>query len=194
MKISEIINKSFSNSIDTMNKSFDDEKLIHSIGSAATKIIETYKSKGKVMLAGNGGSAADCQHVCAELVGRLNFDRSPLSAVALTVDTSNLTCIANDYGYDHVFARQMEAIAQSNDTLMVYTTSGSSKNILLLIEKARKRVKNIISLTGLNTKDLEKYSDVVISVNSSTTTRIQEVHALIGHILCECVEETLFKR
>ncbi len=192
MNTSKIIEQSINASREVINDTLSDKSFIDKLEHASQKIIETYNAKGKVLLAGNGGSAADCQHICAELVGRLNFDRNSLPAIALTTNTSNLTCIANDYGYEEVFSRQMEALAHSNDTLIVYSTSGTSKNILCLVEKARCRVNTIIALTGEYTSELEKYSDIVISVKSKQTTKIQEVHAIIGHILCESIEESLF--
>ena len=169
-----------------------DENLILALSKASDLLIETFLSKGKILLAGNGGSAADCQHIAAEFIGRLNFDRNPLPAIALTSNTSNLTCIANDYGYDEIFTRQMHALACENDSLIVYSTSGKSKNIIKLVDEAKNKVKNIIALTGNHTEELLKYADVVISVKSSKTTRIQEIHAIAGHIMCECVEERLF--
>ena len=169
-----------------------DEDLILALSKASDLLIETFLSKGKILLAGNGGSAADCQHIAAEFIGRLNFDRNPLPAIALTSNTSNLTCIANDYGYDEIFTRQMHALACENDSLIVYSTSGKSKNIIKLVDEAKNKVKNIIALTGNHTEELLKYADVVISVKSSKTTRIQEIHAIAGHIMCECVEERLF--
>lgn len=190
----EFIKKSLSATQSVFNISFSSKSFIESIDKAASLLINSYKKQGKVLLAGNGGSAADCQHICAELVGRLNFDRNPLPAIALTTNTSNLTCIANDYGYDDVFLRQLKGLGSKNDTLIVYTTSGKSKNIIEMISVASNYVDNVISLTGEYTKEVEKYSDVVISVPSRETTKIQEVHAVVGHILCECVEETLFKK
>ena len=169
-----------------------DEDLILALSKASDLLIETFLTKGKILLAGNGGSAADCQHIAAEFIGRLNFDRNPLPAIALTSNTSNLTCIANDYGYDEIFTRQMHALACENDSLIVYSTSGKSKNIIKLVVEAKNKVKNIIALTGNHTEELLKYADVVISVKSSKTTRIQEIHAIAGHIMCECVEERLF--
>ena len=169
-----------------------DEDLILALSKASDLLIETFLTKGKILLAGNGGSAADCQHIAAEFIGRLNFDRNPLPAIALTSNTSNLTCIANDYGYDEIFTRQMHALACENDSLIVYSTSGKSKNIIKLVDEAKNKVKNIIALTGNHTEELLKYADVVISVKSSKTTRIQEIHAIAGHIMCECVEERLF--
>ncbi len=192
MKIDKIIEDSLSSSRKTLEETLSQHEFASSIKLASEKIIDTYKKRGKVLLAGNGGSAADCQHICAELVGRLNFDREPLSAIALTTNSSNLTCIGNDYGYEEIFVRQMHAVAQENDTLLVYSTSGTSKNILKLIKEAKGKVQNIISLCGQHTDELSKYSDVVISVKSDKTTRIQEIHALAGHIICECIEEELF--
>ena len=169
-----------------------DEDLILALSKASDLLIETFLTKGKILLAGNGGSAADCQHIAAEFIGRLNFDRNPLPAIALTSNTSNLTCIANDYGYDEIFTRQMHALACENDSLIVYSTSGKSKNIIKLVVEAKNKVKNIIALTGNHTEELLNYADVIISVKSSKTTRIQEIHAIAGHIMCECVEERLF--
>ncbi len=194
MNHSEFIKKSLLNTRSVYDASFSSKNFIDSIDKAATLLINSYKNEGKVLLAGNGGSAADCQHICAELVGRLNYDRNPLPAIALTTNTSNLTCIANDYGYDDVFLRQLIGLGAKADTLIVYSTSGKSKNIIKMISEASNYVANIIALTGEYTEEVEKYSDVVISVPSNETTKIQEVHAIVGHILCECTEETLFKR
>jgi D-sedoheptulose 7-phosphate isomerase len=192
MNINKIITESLNSSKQVIDRTLSDTSFINDLELASKEIIKTYKHKGKVILAGNGGSAADCQHICAELVGRLNFDRGPLAAVALTTNSSNLTCIANDYGYEDVFVRQMEALAKPDDTLIVYSTSGTSKNILKLAKQAKSCVKTIIALVGENTLELKKYSDIVLSVKSSHTTKIQEVHAIIGHILCEAVEESIF--
>ena len=194
MDISDIIKSSLKESSSVNSEMSVDRDFILSLNLASNLLIETFHNKGKILLAGNGGSAADCQHIAAEFIGRLNFNRDALPAISLTTNTSNLTCIANDYGYDKVFSRQITSLAQPNDSLIVYSTSGKSSNIIELVREARGRLKTIISLTGKYTNDLEKYSDVVISVKSSKTTRIQEIHALAGHILCECVEETLFAK
>jgi D-sedoheptulose 7-phosphate isomerase len=169
-----------------------DQKFVQQLKVAADLLIDTFRNNGKVLLAGNGGSAADCQHIAAEFIGRLNFDRKPLPAIALTTNTSNLTCIANDYGYENIFSRQIQALANENDTLIVYTTSGKSKNIIKSVIEARPRLKSIISLTGSFSDELAGYSDAILSVKTAKTTRIQEIHAIAGHIMCECVEETLF--
>ena len=192
MKLKNKIQNSLSESLKANADAEVDKEFIHSLEIASELLIDTFKSKGKVLLAGNGGSAADSQHIAAEFMGRLNFDRDPLPAIALTANTSNLTCIANDYGYDHIFSRQALALANENDALIVYSTSGKSKNILKLVQESREIVKHIISLTGSYKDELAEYSDIVLSVKSMKTTRIQEIHAIAGHIMCECVEDTLF--
>ena len=192
MNISKIIKSSLEKSASVNSEVCLDKDFISQLDKASNLLIETFRNNGKVLLAGNGGSAADCQHIAAEFMGRLNFDRKPLPAISLTANTSNLTCIANDYGYDEIFTRQMKALACKEDSLIVYSTSGKSSNIIKLVKDARKRVKTIVALTGEYTDELSEYCDSVLSVKSSKTTRIQEIHAIAGHIMCECVEETLF--
>ena len=192
MHISNIIKSSLEKSASVNSKVCLDKDFIFQLDKASMLLIETFRNNGKILLAGNGGSAADCQHIAAEYMGRLNFDREPLPAISLTANTSNLTCIANDYGYDEIFTRQMKALACKEDSLIVYSTSGKSSNIIKLVKDARNRVKTIIALTGDYTDELSEYCDSVLSVKSSKTTRIQEIHAIAGHIMCECVEETLF--
>ena len=192
MSITDIIKSSLEESASVNSIVSLDKEIILALSEASKLLIETFSKEGKILLAGNGGSAADCQHIAAEFMGRLNFDRAPLPAISLTSNTSNLTCIANDYGFEEVFVRQMYALAQENDSLLVYSTSGTSNNIINLIREAKGKVRNIISLCGQYTSDLAEYSDVVISVKSDKTTRIQEIHAIVGHIICECVEENLF--
>ncbi len=192
MDISNIIKLSLDKSSSVNSDICLDRDFISQLNLASNLLIETFRNNGKVLLAGNGGSAADCQHIAAEYMGRLNFDRDPLPAISLTANTSNLTCIGNDYGYDEIFSRQMKALAHKEDSLIVYSTSGKSSNIVKLVKDARKRVRSIIALTGEYTDELSEYCDSVVSVKSSKTTRIQEIHAIAGHIMCECVEETLF--
>ena len=194
MKFSESIIHILQESGRVNSESVIDSSFVNSLEKASQLLVDTFKSNGKVLLAGNGGSAADSQHIAAEFIGRLNFDRDPLPAIALTANTSNLTCIANDYGYENIFSRQAQALANKDDTLIVYSTSGKSSNILKLVKESRSRVKHIISLTGKNKDPLAKYSDVVLAVNSEKTTRIQEIHAIAGHIMCECVENSLFSK
>ena len=167
-------------------------------GRASKQVLESLGMlslfENKIILAGNGGSAADCQHIAGELVSRFMFDRPGLPSVALTTDTSILTAIGNDYGYENVFSRQIEAHASSNDTLIVYTTSGESPNILKVVESAKPRLKSIIAMTGKNFELLNQYCDVIISVDSLETSKIQEVHAIAGHMICESVEHILFDK
>ena len=151
MDTKDIIKSSLEESALVNTEASVDEDLILALSKASDLLIETFLSKGKILLAGNGGSAADCQHIAAEFIGRLNFDRNPLPAIALTSNTSNLTCIANDYGYDEIFTRQMHALACENDSLIVYSTSGKSKNIIKLVDEAKNKVKSIIALTGTHT-------------------------------------------
>ena len=194
MKLDNFITDSLMKTKSVVNASIDCIEFKESLRLASELIIETYTNNGKVILAGNGGSASDCQHICAEFIGRFKFDRPSLPAIALTGNSSNLTCLANDYGYENVFSRQIEAHASSNDTLIVYTTSGESPNILKVVESAKPRLKSIIAMTGKNFELLNQYCDVIISVDSLETSKIQEVHAIAGHMICESVEHILFDK
>ncbi|MFH1457729.1 MAG: D-sedoheptulose 7-phosphate isomerase [Candidatus Omnitrophota bacterium] len=157
----------------------------------ANLMIEALKKNGKVILFGNGGSASDSQHIAAELVGRFKKDRKALAAVSLTVNTSVLTSLANDYGYDIVFAKQIEALGQKNDVAVGISTSGKAKNVINGIKQAKKMDIKTVVLTGTNGLELAKCADVFLVVDSSVTARIQEAHITIGHILCELIEDAL---
>jgi len=164
-------------------------QLIPIIEEASTLLIETLKKGHKVLLCGNGGSAADAQHIAAELTGRYKSERGGLAGIALTTDTSALTAIANDYGYDYVFARQVEALANSADLLIGISTSGNSKNILLALKKAKERGCHTIGLSGHNGGEMNELCDINIIIPSHDTPRIQEMHILIGHTLCQAVDD-----
>ena len=168
------------------------KNLPDAIEKAARMVIDAYKSGKKVFLIGNGGSAADAQHIAAELAGRFRLERKGLPAIALTVNTSTLTALANDYGYDTVFSRQLEALAQSKDILIAITTSGTSANVLKAIETARAMGVTVIALTGENGDKLKSMTDLTIIVPSDNTARVQEAHITIGHIICHLVEKELF--
>lgn len=157
----------------------------------ANLIIESLKKNGKVIIFGNGGSASDSQHIAAELIGRFKKDRSALAAIALTTNTSVLTSLANDYGYEVVFSKQIEALGQKNDIVIGISTSGKAKNVLLGIRQAKKMGIKTISLTGGDGGELAKLADVNLLVPSMVTARIQEAHITIGHIICELVEEAV---
>lgn len=149
------------------------------------------KKNGKVILFGNGGSASDSQHIAAEFVGRFKKDRNALAAIALTTNTSILTALANDYGYEIVFAKQIEALGQKNDVAIGISTSGKAKNVVLGIKQAKKMGLKTIALTGADGGELAKLTDISLVVPSSVTARIQEAHITIGHIICELVEEAV---
>jgi D-sedoheptulose 7-phosphate isomerase len=157
----------------------------------AEACIQTLKKGGKILLCGNGGSASDSQHLAAELVVRFQKDRRAIAAIALTTNTSILTAIGNDYGYEKVFSRQLEALANNNDLLIAISTSGKAKNVKEAVKKAKEMGLKTIAFTGENGKEFAKSCDLSIIVPSSNTARIQESHICIGHILCELIEETL---
>jgi D-sedoheptulose 7-phosphate isomerase len=165
---------------------------IENIIDIASAAIECLKKGGKLLLCGNGGSASDSQHIAAELVGRFGKERSGLPALALTVNTSVLTAVANDYGYEFVFSRQVEALAQKNDLVIGISTSGKAKNVAAALRQAKKMGLKTVALTGGDGGELVKIADLSLTVPSSVTARIQEAHIAIGHIICELVEQNLF--
>jgi len=173
------------------------EELLHkNIGQIieiADLIIEALKKNGKAILFGNGGSASDSQHIAAELVGRFKKDRTALAAIALTSNTSVLTSLANDYGYEIVFAKQVEALGQKNDVVIGISTSGKAKNVAAGLRQAKKIDLKTVALTGGDGGEIAKLADVSLIVPSAITARIQEAHITIGHIICELVEEQLCK-
>ena len=146
---------------------------------------------GTLFWCGNGGSAADSQHLAAEFVGRFKKDRKALRSIALTTDTSVLTCVANDYSYEQIFSRQLEALSGSDDTLVAISTSGDSENVLRALEVAKGLGVKTIALLGKGGGQAKAFADVAIVVQSESTARIQEAHILIGHILCDLVEQSL---
>lgn len=169
-----------------------DETLLASLEASANACIGCLQRGGKILLAGNGGSAADAQHMAGEFVSRFLRDRPGLPAVALTTDTSILTAIGNDYGYEHLFARQVQALGRSGDVFVGYSTSGRSPNILKAFEEARGRGLTCIGLTGNRGGPMVQLCDHLIAIGSSETPRIQEGHLVVGHTLCELVEAALF--
>ncbi len=162
------------------------------IEKAANIIINALEQNNKIIFCGNGGSAADSQHLAAELMGRYKLDRKPLAAMSLTVDTSALTAIGNDYGYDNVFARQLEGVGNKNDVLYATSTSGTSKNIIQAVNKAKELNISVIGLTGDNNSLLSSLSDVAIQAPSNETNYIQEMHIAIGQLICGIVENYFF--
>ena len=170
-----------------------DDVLLEKVDAAAQACIDSMKRGRKILLAGNGGSAADAQHIAGEFVSRFAFDRPGLPAIALTTDTSILTAIGNDYGYEKLFARQVQAHGNEGDIFIGYSTSGKSANILRAFEEARSRGLVCIGLTGNRGGPMRELCNHLLEVPSSDTPKIQEGHLVLGHILCGCVENALFK-
>jgi D-sedoheptulose 7-phosphate isomerase len=161
---------------------------IETIAAIAEAIITALRQGGTVYLCGNGGSAADAQHIAGELVGRFTRERKPLAAVALSTDTSILTCIANDYSYEKVFARQAEALVRKGDILWAFSTSGTSANIVAAVGVAREKGAGIIAFTGRKGSKLEQFADICFCADAKSTARSQEIHQLAYHIICDLVE------
>jgi len=164
---------------------------IGSIVEIAELMIDCLKKDGKVIVFGNGGSASDSQHIAAELVGRFKKDRSALAGIALTSNTSVLTSLANDYGYDVVFSRQVEALGKKNDVVLGISTSGKARNVALGIKQAKKMGIKTVALSGGDGGEIVKLADVSLLVPSKVTARIQEAHITIAHIICEMIEQEL---
>lgn len=160
----------------------------------AEKIVLAFTNDRKLLLCGNGGSAADAQHLAAEFVNRFVLERPPLPAIALTTDTSILTSIGNDYSFDKVFAKQVKAIGVEGDILLAMTTSGNSPNILAAAKAARNHGIYVVGLTGGDGGELERIADSTLVVKSESTARVQETHILVGHILCQLVDYILFQQ
>lgn len=167
--------------------------ILNTINNIANRLVEMFKQQNRLWICGNGGSAADAQHIAAELSGRYLFDRPPLPAEALHVNTSYITAVANDYGFDEVYARMIDAMGKKGDMLMGISTSGNSKNIIKAFEKAREKELIIVAFTGGKTSKMDELSHYCIKVPSYNTPIIQEAHIMIGHILCEIVETSMFK-
>ncbi len=170
-----------------------DAALIATIESAAQACVACLNAGGRILLAGNGGSAADAQHIAAELVGRFAIERPSLAAIALTTDTSILTAIANDHGFDQIFARQVQAQGRQGDVFIAYSTSGSSPNILAALDEARGRGLICIGLTGNRHGPMVERCDYCLSVPADDTPKIQEAHLVLGHLLCGLVEQGCVK-
>lgn len=185
--------QSISDSISTKQSILNDPLFVERIEKSADLIISSLKNGGKIHFCGNGGSAADAQHLAAELSGRFYFDRPPLNAEALHCNTSYLTAVGNDYGYDFIFSRLLKGTAKKGDVIVGISTSGNSKNIIKAFETATELGVNIIAMTGASGGLMKDFADITLNVPSNDTPRIQESHILIGHIICEIVESTLFK-
>jgi len=172
----------------------EDQSLKQALSKAIDACIGSLKSGGKILLAGNGGSAADAQHIAGELVSRFAFDRPGLAAVALTTDTSILTAVGNDYGYELLFSRQIQALGRKGDVFVAYSTSGKSPNILKALQAAKELGLVTICLTGNRNGPMNAMCDHVLAMPSADTPKIQEGHLIMGHILCGAIELALFSK
>ncbi len=169
-----------------------DEELQLAVARVAGACVQSLRAGGKVLFCGNGGSAADAQHLAGEFVSRFNYDRHPLGAVALTTDTSVLTAIANDYGYERLFERQVLGVGRPGDVLVGISTSGRSPNILRALEAGRRTGLVTVGFTGNQREAIEQHSDIVVRIPSRSTPKIQEGHIVVGHALCALVESMMF--
>lgn len=188
MRIQEAIQES----ITVKNKILEDRTFIKRVEEAADLIIRSLQNGGKIHFCGNGGSAADAQHLAAELSGRFYYDRPPLNGEALHCNTSFLTAVGNDYGYKHIYSRLLKASGKSGDILVVLSTSGNSENIIEACQLARDLQIKTIAFTGETGGKLNGLTDILLNVPSKDTPRIQEAHITLGHIICELVERSMF--
>ncbi len=186
------VSKRLKESIEVKENILKDEKLLKVISEVGLKIADAFKQDKKVLLCGNGGSAADAQHIAAELSGKFYMDRPPLFAEALHVNTSYLTAVANDYSYDEIFSRLVKAKGRKGDILIGISTSGRSKNVIKALIQAKEIGMITVGMTGADGSDMKPWCDYLIEVPSTDTPRIQEAHITIGHIICEIVEKKLF--
>jgi len=193
MKNEEIVARSFSESISAKQAFMTPENLSRVVKSAEL-IVDSFKKGGKLLIAGNGGSAADAQHLAAEFVNRFEIERPPLPAIALTTDSSNLTSIGNDYSFDLIFSKQLRALGKPDDVFLAITTSGNSQNILKALEEAENIGMKVIILTGKGGGLLSAKGDVFVNVEAKKTARIQEVHITFCHVVCELVDSILFQK
>lgn len=190
MSIENIIKES----IEVKQKIMSDADFVRRIEDAANICVSTLKNEGKIHFCGNGGSAADAQHLAAELSGRFYYDRPALNAEALHVNSSYLTAVANDYSFDDIYSRMIDASAKPGDVLLAISTSGNSNNILKAVDAAKNKNMKVIGMTGETGGKMAMLCDVLLNVPSTCTPRIQESHIMIGHILCEMIESTIFPK
>ena len=186
------INKCISNSVENYQRVLNDKILQENIKNIVVKSVEAFRNDKKILFCGNGGSASDAQHIAAELSGRFYARRAPLYAEALHVNSSFMTAVANDYGYDETYARMLEACGRKGDVLVGISTSGNSKNVVKALQKANEIGLKTIGFTGSKGGIMNDICDIMIKVPSDDTPRIQEVHILVGHIICQLIEEEMF--
>lgn len=190
----DVIKSRIQQSVDLKSSLLQNTDILKKIEEITKLIVASYKHKGKVLWCGNGGSAADSQHLAAELSGRFYYDRAPLFSEALHVNTSYTTAVANDYSYDVIYSRLVEAMGSKGDVLIGLSTSGNSGNVVKAFEKARNMGITTVGFTGESGGKMKDLSDYLINIPSTDTPRIQECHMLLGHTICELVESSLFPK
>ena len=190
----DIVRRSIDASIATKQQILANEKLLNTINEVAQVMIKALREGKRVLWCGNGGSAADAQHLAAELSGRFYYDRPPLNSEALHCNTSYLTAVANDYGYDLIYSRMIDGACKPGDVLVAISTSGNSKNICNAFRKAKDLGVVTVAMTGESGGEMKKMADYLLNIPSADTPRIQESHIMVGHIICEIVEAQMFPR
>jgi D-sedoheptulose 7-phosphate isomerase len=190
----DFIRAELTESIEATQAAVDSSTFIRQVGDIARVIVESLQAGGKVLFAGNGGSASDAQHIAGELVSRLNYDRAPLAGLALTTDTSVLTAVGNDYGYEHVFARQVAGLGRPGDVFVGISTSGRSRNILAAFDAAREGGLITVGFTGASGGAMAAHVQLLLNAPSDRTPIIQQLHITAAHIICGLVESALFPR
>ncbi len=189
-----LFHKTFSDSISVREKILNDAELLSRMDQLSQACIECLRQGGKILFCGNGGSAADAQHLAAELSGRFAYDRPPLASEALHVNTSFLTAVANDYSYDEAYARMVRAIGKKGDVLIALSTSGNSKNIVNALKAANELQMTTAAFGGITGGAMEEHCKLLIKVPSASTPRIQEVHITLGHIICQAIEAAIYPK
>ena len=189
-----IAKRHLSASRDVVSAAIADDQFVETIVQVSALVTSCIRSGGKVLFAGNGGSAADAQHIAGEFVSRLNYDRDPIAGIALTTDSSVLTAIGNDYGYEHVFARQVRGLGRAGDILVAISTSGRSPNILAAVAAAKNVGIHTVGFSGSGSTKLAQCCDIVLRAPSTATPLIQQVHIMAAHAICELVETALFPK
>lgn len=189
-----VIEKNLSEAINLKQQMLTNRSLIETVSKIAQLMIDCYRRDGKVLICGNGGSAADAQHLSSELSARYYYDRDPLFCEALHVNTSYITAVANDYTYDQVFSRLVQAMGKKGDILIGLSTSGNSANVVNALVKARAMEMHTVGFTGAGEGEINTLCDLLVAIPSTDTPRIQECHMLLGHSICEIVERELFPR
>lgn len=192
-RLKALIEDEINKSLVVLSRLLSEGHLASTLPAVVSDCVQAIARGGKLLLAGNGGSAADCQHLAAELIGRLCRERGPIPALALTADTSVLTALGNDYGFEEVFARQVEGLGRPGDVLFAISTSGRSKNVLKAIDAARGKGMKVVGLTGINGFSMAQLCDHCLVIPSAETQKIQEGHITVGHILCAAIEDTFAK-